>query len=271
VASLLEVEGLCVDYVGDGAPVRAVAGVSFTLARGEMLGLAGESGSGKSTIAQAIVRILQPPAVISGGAVRFAGRDVLEMDAAALRAFRWKQVALVLQSAASALSPVLAVGAQIADAIRAHEPVGRRAARERAAELLDRVGVGAARLGAFPHQLSGGMRQRVAIAMALALEPPLLVLDEPTTALDVVVQREILDELAALRRRHGFAVLFVSHDLGLLLELCDRIAVLQHGVLVEEASAADLWQAARHPYSRRLLGALRALSLPRAADHPEGP
>jgi peptide/nickel transport system ATP-binding protein len=260
---LLEVRDLCVDYVGAFGEVRAVDRVSFTIEQGEVLGLAGESGSGKSTIAQAIIRILQPPAVITGGTILLRGRDVLSMTDAELRAMRWRDVALVMQSAISALNPVLAVGEQIIDAIRAHRNVDRRVARERAAHLLDRVGVGAARLTSFPHQLSGGMRQRVAIAMALALDPALLVLDEPTTALDVVVQRELLEQLATLRREHGFAVLFVSHDLGLLFELCDRIAVLYAGALVEEGPAAKLLQAARHPYTVALLRSVPSLSGPR--------
>src|SRR5258705_1071659 len=184
---LLEVRDLCVDYVSAGGEVRAVDRVSFAIEPGEVLGLAGESGSGKSTIAQAIIRILQPPAVITGGSIRLRGRDVLSMTEPELRALRWRDVALVMQSAISALNPVLAVGEQIIDVLRAHRRIDRRAARERAALLLDRVGIGAARLASFPHQLSGGMRQRVAIAMALALDPALLVLDEPTTALDVVV------------------------------------------------------------------------------------
>jgi peptide/nickel transport system ATP-binding protein len=255
---LLEVEGLCVDYDGE-PPVRAVNDVSFTIDRGEVLGLAGESGSGKSTIAQAIVRILQPPAVITDGAIRWQGRDVLDMGVDELRRFRWREVALVMQSAVSALNPVLEVGEQIVDAIRAHETITRRDARDRAAELLDRVGVGSKRAKAFPHQLSGGMRQRVGIAMALALDPKLLILDEPTTALDAIVQREILDELTALRNKSGFAVLFVSHDLGLLFELCDRIAVMQQGAIVEHAPSAELWKDAKHPYTRRLLQSVQDL------------
>jgi peptide/nickel transport system ATP-binding protein len=256
---LLEVRDLCVDY----DDVRAVDRVSFTIEPGEVLGLAGESGSGKSTIAQAIIRILQPPAVITDGTIRLRGRDVLEMTEPQLRAMRWSEVALVMQSAISALNPVLAVGEQIVDVLRAHRPIDRRSALDRAAVLLDRVGVGAARLTSFPHQLSGGMRQRVAIAMALALDPALLVLDEPTTALDVVVQREILDQLAALRREQGFAILFVSHDLGLLFEICDRIAVLYAGELVEEGPAKTLLKAARHPYTQALLRSVPSLSGPR--------
>jgi len=260
---VLEVRDLCVDYRSAAGAVRAVDRVSFTIKAGEVLGLAGESGSGKSTIAQAIIRILQPPAAISAGSIHLGGQDVLAMDEPALRAVRWREVALVMQSAINALNPVLTVGDQITDAIRAHRPIGKRGARDRAAALLDKVGVGAARLGSYPHQLSGGMRQRVAIAMALALDPSLLVLDEPTTALDVIVQREILDELAELRREHGFAILFISHDLGLLFELCDRIAVLYAGAIVEEASAQALWGAPRHPYTRALLRSVPPLTGPR--------
>jgi peptide/nickel transport system ATP-binding protein len=282
---LLEVRDLRVDYAGGGGTVCAVNGVSFTIGRGEVFGLAGESGCGKSTVAQALVRILQPPAEITGGTVRFGGRDILEMSPETLRGFRWREVALVMQSASNALNPVLPIGEQIADAVRAHaadlagaEVVGsgdlhkiaalsgralRQASRERAALLLDRVGVGAARAASYPHQLSGGMRQRVAIAMALALDPALLILDEPTTALDVVVQREILDELAALRARLGFAILFISHDLGLMFELATRIAVLYAGEIIEEAPAAVLRRDPRHPYTQGLIRSVPLLSGPR--------
>jgi peptide/nickel transport system ATP-binding protein len=263
VEPLLEVRDLVVEFQAAAGNVRVVDRVSFSIGRGEVLGLAGESGSGKSTIAQALVRTLPPPALIAGGAVRFAGRDVLAMDAAALRAFRWRHVALVMQSASSALNPVITVGAQIIDAIRAHRPVSKKVARERAAEVLDRVGVGAARLDRYAHQLSGGMRQRVGIAMALALEPELLILDEPTTALDVVVQREIIDELKSLRDRLGFAVLFISHDLNLLLEMADRIAVLYAGGIVEEGAAADLHGSPGHPYTQGLLRSVPPLHGPR--------
>jgi peptide/nickel transport system ATP-binding protein len=263
IDSLLDVRDLVVEYQAPTGNVRVVDRVSFTIGKGEVLGLAGESGSGKSTIAQALVRILPPPALIAGGSVRFADRDVLAMDAEALRRFRWSHVALVMQSASSALNPVLTVGDQIVDALRAHRAISKQEARARAADVLDRVGVGASRLGRYPHQLSGGMRQRVGIAMALALEPALLILDEPTTALDVVVQREILDELRSLQQRLGFAVLFISHDLGLLVELADRIAVLYAGSVVEEGPAAELWSQPGHPYTQGLLRSVPTLHGPR--------
>ncbi len=260
---VLDIRDLWVEYEGAAGAVAAVRGVSLAVAPGEVLGLAGESGSGKSSIAQAIVRILPPPAVVTGGQILIRGRDILDLDDAALRATRWRDVALVMQNASHALNPVITIGEQITDAIRAHEPVRRREARARAADLLDRVGVGAARLDGFPHQLSGGMRQRVAIAMALALAPPLLILDEPTTALDVVVQREILEELAELRHKLGFAVVFISHDLGLLFELADRVAVLYAGSIVEQGPAAALRQAPRHPYTQGLLASVPPLRGPR--------
>jgi peptide/nickel transport system ATP-binding protein len=273
---LLEVKDLIVEYQAAAGAIRVVDRVSFAIGRGEVLGLAGESGSGKSTIAQALVRTLPPPALISGGAVRFADRDVLAMDTDALRRFRWRHVALVMQSASSALNPVLTVGDQIVDALRAHRPISKKEALERAGDVLDRVGVGASRLGRYPHQLSGGMRQRVGIAMALALEPELLILDEPTTALDVVVQREIIDELRSLQRRLGFAVLFISHDLGLLVELADRIAVLYAGSVVEEGPAARLWSEPGHPYTQGLLRSVPSLHGPRVPitgvpGHPPDP
>jgi peptide/nickel transport system ATP-binding protein len=260
---LLDVRDLVVEFQAPTGNVRVVDRVSFSIGKGEILGLAGESGSGKSTIAQALVRTLPPPALIAAGSVRFGDRDVLAMDAEALRRFRWSHVALVMQSASSALNPVLTVGDQIVDALRAHRAISKKEATQRAADVLDRVGVGASRLGRYPHQLSGGMRQRVGIAMALALEPELLILDEPTTALDVVVQREIIDELRSLQKRLGFAVLFISHDLGLLVELADRIAVLYAGSVVEEGPAATLWAEPGHPYTQGLLRSVPALHGPR--------
>jgi peptide/nickel transport system ATP-binding protein len=250
---LLSIRDLCVDYVTDHGPVRAVDHVSFDVGRGEVLGIAGESGSGKSTLAQAVMRILPSPAVISGGQVLLEGRDLLAADEAALRELRWKRIAMVFQSAMDALNPVLTVGEQIVDTMLAHGPATRGASLRRAGELLEMVGMRADRLDSYPHQLSGGMRQRVCIALALALEPALLILDEPTTALDVIVEQEILVQIRELHRQHGFSVLFITHDLARMLQFSDRVAVFYSARLAELGPAADLRDAARHPYTQGLL------------------
>ena len=250
---LLRVEDLRVEYLTDEGPVCVVDGVSFSVRPGEIFGLAGESGSGKSTIALAILRLLKAPAVITGGRVLFEGEDLLDMDDEQLRRLRWRKISLVTQSAMNALNPVITIGEQIADAIEAHEGTTRRRALERAATLLDLVGIDRSRLRAYSHELSGGMRQRVVIAMALALHPPLVLMDEPTTALDVVVQREILRQISRLQAELGFSVLFITHDLSLMLELCTHIGVLYAGRLAEAAPAPELGARPRHPYTRGLL------------------
>jgi peptide/nickel transport system ATP-binding protein len=252
---ILSVRELCVDYITATGPVRAVERVSFDLARGEILGIAGESGSGKSTVAQAVLRILPPPAVISGGQALLEGRDLFRMSEAELRSVRWRRMAMVFQSAMDALNPVLTIREQLEDTLRAHPSVevGRRPGRPE--ELLALVGISADRLDSYPHQLSGGMRQRVGIAIALALEPALVVLDEPTTALDVIVEGEILRKLLELRRRFGFSVIFITHDLTRMLQLCDRVAIFYAGRLVEVAPAAALRATPRHPYTQGLLRA----------------
>jgi len=259
-APLLDVRDLHVEYLTARGPVRAVDGVSFAIHPGEVFGLAGESGSGKSTVAHAITRILHPPAVISGGEIRFRGQDVLAMDDAALGGFRWREVSMVFQSAMNALNPVMTIGDQIVDTILAHERVSRREAKERAAALLDVVGIESRRLDAYPHQLSGGMRQRAVIAIALALNPPLMIMDEPTTALDVVVQQEILQQIEELKERFGFSILFITHDLSLLVEFSDRIAIMYAGQIVEMAPARELFDAPLHPYTQGLMGSFPALS-----------
>jgi peptide/nickel transport system ATP-binding protein len=260
---LLSVEDLRVEYLTPHGRACAVDNVSLDIAPGEVFGLAGESGSGKSTIAQAILRILRPPAVISGGSVRFGEDDVLAMDEDKLRAFRWRKVSLVFQSAMNALNPVLTIGDQIADAIEAHEDVRHADARDRAAALLKLVGIDTARLTSYPHQLSGGMRQRVVIAIALALKPPLLIMDEPTTALDVVVQKEILKQIAELKDELGFSILFITHDLPLLLQFSNRIGILYAGKLVEIAPAQQLLDKPLHPYTKGLLSSSPSLTGPR--------
>jgi peptide/nickel transport system ATP-binding protein len=267
--SLLRVQDLCVEYgAGTAHPVRAVDRVSFELAPGEVLGLAGESGSGKSTIAQALLRLLPPGAAITGGSIQLGDTDVRALDEEGLRRFRFSQASIVFQSAMNALAPVLRIGEQLADVILAHERVTWRQARQRAGQLLELVGLPAARVAAYPHELSGGMRQRVVIAIALALSPPLLILDEPTTALDVLVQREILQKLAELRQRLHLSILFITHDLALLLELATRIAVLYAGRLVEVAPARELLERPRHPYSEGLLRSFPSLA--RVTHLPEG-
>jgi peptide/nickel transport system ATP-binding protein len=265
---LLEVSGLCVDYGFGDEAVHAVIDADLTLHRGEVFGLAGESGSGKSTLAYAISRLLRMPGVITGGEVMFRheGRsiDLLTAGQAELRELRWNQIAVVLQSAMHALNPVLSVGTQLTDVLQAHRPdLDRAARRARASELLEMVGIAPDRLSSYPHELSGGMRQRVMIAMALALQPKLLIMDEPTTALDVVTQREILNELMDLRAEFGFAVLFITHDLSLLIEIADTIAVMYAGRIVESAPADELFLAPRHPYAYGLLHSFPGLHGPR--------
>ena len=265
---VLEIEDLDVDYgVGEHA-VHAVRGASLTLHLGEVLGLAGESGSGKSTLAYGATRLLPPPGVVRGGRVIYhqpeGGRvDVLSLSPARLRAFRWAQTSIVFQGAMNSLNPVHKVSTQMLDVLRAHDPqMGRAARLERARELLALVGISADRLDSYPHQLSGGMRQRVMIAMALALRPRIVILDEPTTALDVVMQRQILGQLIELRAWFGFAVLFITHDLSLLVEFADQIAIMYGGRIVEQAPAAALYRDSLHPYSDGLLRSFPALRGP---------
>jgi peptide/nickel transport system ATP-binding protein len=258
-ATLLEVRGLAVGY----GRVRAVDGVDLEIREGEILGLAGESGSGKSTVANAVMQILRPPARIAGGSVVFRGEDLVEKTTEELRRYRWRNVSMVFQSAMNALNPVMRVGDQFVDMMRAHERISKRDALERAGDLLGRVGMDARLVRSYPHELSGGMRQRAIIAMALALNPELIVLDEPTTALDVVVQREILQQLDVLKRAFGFAVLFITHDLSLLLEFADRIAIMYAGEIVESAPAALLAATPQHPYTQGLLRSFPPLDGPR--------
>jgi peptide/nickel transport system ATP-binding protein len=270
VSPVLEIRNLDVDYGFGPGSVRAVNDVSLTLNRGEVLGLAGESGSGKSTLAYGLMRLLPPPGVVRGGQVLYhpsdggAPFDVLSLDDRDLRAFRWDQTAIVFQGAMNSLNPVHKISSQMVDAIKAHDPgSSARSRHDRAKELLGMVGISADRLDAYPHQLSGGMRQRVMIAMALALEPQVVIMDEPTTALDVVMQRQILGELVRLRERLGFSVLFITHDLSLLVEFADRIAIMYGGRIVEEAPSGMLYRDSLHPYSDGLLHSFPALRGPR--------
>ncbi|MFF2454079.1 ABC transporter ATP-binding protein [Isoptericola sp. NPDC058082] len=266
---VLEIRDLHVDYGFGDDPTHVLRGVDLTLHRGEVLGLAGESGCGKSTLAYAATRLLPPPGLITGGEVWLTDRegrrsDVLGLTDAQLRAARWRDVAIVFQGAMSSLNPVFRIGRQLTDGIRAHRPgLSPRDLEARAAELLEMVGISADRLRAYPHQLSGGMRQRVMIAMALALEPQVLLMDEPTTALDVVMQRQILEQIMELRDRLGFSVVLITHDVSLLVEVADRIAIMYAGEIVEEATAQEVYRRPRHPYSAGLLGSFPPLRGPR--------
>ncbi|TMF42281.1 MAG: dipeptide/oligopeptide/nickel ABC transporter permease/ATP-binding protein [Chloroflexi bacterium] len=275
--AVLEIRGLSVDYGYGDEAVHAVVDCNLVLRRGRVLGLAGESGSGKSTLALAAIRLLRAPAVITAGEVLFHSKpisgdgptgtiDLLAADDDELRAIRWSEIAVVLQSSLNALNPVITIGAQFDDLLRVHRPHLSAAERwARSVELFDMVGINAERLRSYPHELSGGMRQRAMIAMAIALEPQVMILDEPTTALDVVTQREIIEELVGLRDRIGFATLFITHDLSLLVELADEIDVMYAGRLMERAPAAALFRAPRLPYTHGLLHCFPPLHGPRVA------
>jgi peptide/nickel transport system ATP-binding protein len=263
---LLDIRDLSIAYRSPDGDTRAVRGVDLALHPGSIVGLAGESGCGKSTLAYGSVRLLRPPAVITAGSVTYHGRriaggsfDVLGATAPQLRALRWREIAIVFQSAMNALNPVLRIGEQLLDALRAHTPAPEEKLRARAIEMLELVGIPVARMRSYPHELSGGMRQRVMIAMALSVEPEVVIMDEPTTGLDVVVQREILRQVFELKDRLGFSVLFITHDLSLLLEVADRVVIMYAGQVVESAPTAQIRGGAAHPYTRGLLGSFPSL------------
>ncbi|MGY2893879.1 dipeptide/oligopeptide/nickel ABC transporter permease/ATP-binding protein [Deinococcus sp. UYEF24] len=261
--ALLSIRGLEVGYVTRNGTVRAVRNVSLDVAPGEFLGLAGESGCGKSTLAFAATRLLDPPGTVLGGTVDLAGRDLLALSPEELRRVRWKEFSLVFQASMNVLNPVLKIREQVYDAMQAHGVHDKKVLEARARELFRLVGIRESSLDAYPHQLSGGMKQRVVIAIALALEPRLIVMDEPTTALDVVVQRQILQEISEVRRRLGIAVMFITHDLSLLVEMSDRIAIMYAGEVVEQAPAHELYRSPAHPYTRQLMQAFPPMSGPR--------
>jgi peptide/nickel transport system ATP-binding protein len=262
---LLTVRDFSIEYDVD-PPVKAVKNITLELHRGEILGLAGESGCGKTTLAYGLQRLLRAPAVITGGSVTFHDSSGVDIDVNALdleemRRFRWDKISMVFQGAMNALNPVTTIGAQLDDVFRVHRPdLSRRERRAACEELLELVAVGRERIRSYPHELSGGMRQRVMIAMALALRPQLMVMDEPTTALDVLVQREILRQISQLRHEFGFSVIFITHDLPLLLEISDRIAVMRAGEIIELAPARDLWEHPQHEYTKTLLASFPRLT-----------
>jgi oligopeptide transport system ATP-binding protein len=265
-APLLEVDDLHVEFQSRGRRVHAVNGVSYSVNAGETLGVIGESGSGKSVTAQAIMGILDSPGRVTRGSIRFRGEDMLRLDEEERRLARGETVAMVFQDALSALNPVFTVGFQVSELFRKRRGMSRAEARKRAIEVLDlaRVPDAKNRLRDFPHQFSGGMRQRVMIAMALALDPDVLIADEPTTALDVTIQSQVMQLLADLQSEREMAMILITHDMGVVADVCDRIAVMYAGSVVEQAPVADIYSHPAHPYTRALLQ-----SIPRV-DHKGG-
>jgi oligopeptide/dipeptide ABC transporter ATP-binding protein len=257
--ALLEVQDLKTHFFTREGVVQAVDGVSFSVEKGQTLGIVGESGCGKSVTALSIMGLIpKPPAKIVGGEVLFDGRDLTKLGEGQLQSVRGKEIAMIFQDPMTSLNPTLKIGTQITETIRAHEDVSKEAARKRAADLLDEVGIPRAkeRLDDYPHRFSGGMRQRVMIAIALSCNPRLLIADEPTTALDVTIQAQILDLLDELRQDHDMAMILISHDMGVVAEVCDDVAIMYAGQIVEHSSGLELFDRPEHPYTEALLGAL---------------
>ena len=256
MAALLEIADLTIGYGWEGRPmVKVVRGVDLAIEPGEVVGIAGESGSGKTTLALAASGLLDPPGQVLSGSVRFKGIDLLSLSPEQLRALHLSEISMVFQASMNVLNPVMRIRDQFLDALAAHGVSNRREAVSRAKEMFDLVKIPERFFDAYPHQLSGGMRQRAVIALALVLRPELLFLDEPTTALDVVVQRSIIEMLNDLRRQFGFGVVFITHDLSLLVEIADRIAIMYAGAVVEQAVAKELYEQPRHPYTEALMSA----------------
>ena len=259
---LLEINSLSVDYRTSRGTVHAVDDVSFTLEKGEKLGLAGESGSGKSTLGLSIIRLVPYPGVIGRGQIKVDGKDVLKMHEDELRSIRGRRVAYVFQDPMMSLNPVKRIGDHFVELLRTHEPtMDRKHVMERAETILKDLGIQPERIDDYPHQFSGGMRQRIMIGLAIALNPDLIIADEPTTALDVIVQAKILDLLENLRKTYNMALILISHDLSIILERCDKIIVMYAGHMVEYASSAELYSSPIHPYTQKLLRSIPNIEL----------
>ena len=260
---ILEVSGLSVDYVLSQHDVRAVDDVSFTVDRGEFLGIVGESGCGKSTLLFAIAQLLAPPAVIAAGSVKFEGTNLVGLTDKQLSAIRWRDMSVVMQSAMNALNPVKSIGGQFKDALQAHGKPSKEEIKTRSAEVLRMVGIDPVHLKSYPHQLSGGMRQRSMIAMAMLFTPDLVIMDEPTSALDVVAQRSLMVQIKELQAELGFAVIFVTHDMSLVSHFSDRLMVMYAGQVAELGATRKVFDAPLHPYSIGLMEAFPSIRGPR--------
>ena len=251
--TLLELKGLKTHFLTRKGEVKAVDGVSFNVAQGEVFGLAGESGCGKTTTALSIMKLVPPPGRIVNGKIIFDGKDLVQTSEDEMRDIRWKKISIVFQGAMNALNPVLTVGKQIAEAILAHEDVTKDEAWKRAEYLLSLVGIGGERAKDYPHQFSGGMRQRVMIAMALACNPKLIIADEPVTALDVIVQRQVLTTIKDLQKKLNLSMILITHDLSVIAQTCDRVAIMYAGKIVEQADVTSIFQRPIHPYTKALI------------------
>lgn len=259
---LLEVESLTVDYKTRSGAVRAVEDLSFSLEKGETLGLAGESGSGKSTLGLSIIRLIPPPGRIIKGHIRIDGTDVLRLSEDQMRAIRGQKVAYIFQDPMTSLNPVKKIGSHFVELVQAHQPNTKKEdAIVRSKTILDKMGILTERINDYPHQFSGGMRQRIMIGLAIALNPDLVIADEPTTALDVIVQARILDLLESLRKTYGMALILISHDLSIILERCDRIIVMYGGHMIEYADSTELHNEPIHPYTQGLLQSIPNIEL----------
>src|SRR5262245_42003676 len=263
--TILQVSDISIEYATKQGNVRAVDHVSFDVGRGEFIGIVGESGCGKSTLLFAIAQLLSPPAEITGGSVVFRGENLVTMTTKRLTALRWRDYSVVMQSAMNALNPVASIGAQVKDAIEAHERSSAAEIHKRSVEVMELVGIDPVHLRSYPHQLSGGMRQRAMIAMALLFTPDLVIMDEPTSALDVVAQRSLMVQIKQLQRRLGFAIIFVTHDMSLVSHFSDQLLVMYAGQVVEAGPTRVVFDTPSHPYSRGLLDAFPSIRGPRVA------
>jgi len=257
MSHILEIKGLRVAFHTDDGTVHALNGVDLELGDGETLGLVGETGAGKTTLAKSVMRLIpSPQGVIEAGKILFEGRDILRINISEMRGIRGNRISMIFQDPMSALNPVITIGDQIAEVIRVHQKVSQKEARERALVMLGTVGISADRAGDYPHQFSGGMKQRVVIAIALACNPTLLIADEPTTALDVTIQAQVLEMMANLKKKSGTATILITHDLGIVAQMCESVAILYAGEIVESGTVHDIFKKTLHPYTEGLLAAI---------------